>query len=1104
MKKSIFILMMALLALLLTMVSCTEATLEETNESDPSESSGFVGETEEDETNKETVESGADESEITTVHQHVFVEHEAKAPTCSEIGWDAYVTCADCDYSTYVEKPAVDHVEKAAVEENVVAADCENVGSYDAVVYCANCDCELNRIHMEIPANGHSETVDRAVAPTCTEKGLTAGAHCSVCDKILIEQTEIDALEHSFIDRKCQTCGVVVVSEGLEYTLNEDKNGYILTSVGECADKDVIIHSLYNELPVIGIGDSAFENCSWLVSVDIPDNVTSIGINAFYKCKNLKAVIFGENSKLTTISENAFLACGGIKEITLPDSVTSIGDQAFSGCSSLYRVVFGENSRLESIGACAFHMCLYLRHINIPDSVTSIGRYAFLDCGQLLFNENGSAYYLGNEKNPYIYLHHGVSKVTHCEIPDTTKFIESSAFAYNKDLVNVVFGENSQLVRIGDRAFECCVSLISINIPDSITKIEDTTFNECSGLEIVVFGENSSLTIISDRAFQNCTNLKTIVFGENSQLISIGANAFYGCKSLAKITIPDSVESIGNEAFCYCLSLAKVVFGKNSKLTSLGESAFYNCTILVDIILPEGITSINSNTFAYCSSLEEIIIRENVVSIAATAFRSCSSLTTVYYTGSVEAWNNLIETSNSSDLKYLNVNYNFVVIDPWDGSIATGFQSGSGTEADPYVISTGAQLAYLAHVLNTDKTNTLYNKHYVLSNDIDLGGLEWDPIGRYYADSFASGGTNQLTLMGSFNGNGYTISNFKITAFNNSARRYFGLFGYLQGPVKNLTVENARIFGERGVSRIQSAYGIIAGENRSVINGCTVYDSYIDVENKDSATIIYVGGIVGNNSAAIKNSSASVDIKAVNFDRLHIGGICGMNYNYVGNCQYQGEIEAVSKLETVYAGGIVGNNHGEVTLCSSDVNMIAEAKKSVFGGGIVGVSTEAKVTRSYAVVNVAGSGDSVNLGGIAGHNDSYSTLKECYAYGEISTENAVSTARLGGIVGYAYGTVSNNLSLAEVSMTVADGIFAYDNGVAGTGNATNCYRYEGAKVYHNGEEITLYDTSSCTADQVNSSAFYTGTLGWSASYWDLSELNYANGKLPTLINTVIP
>ncbi len=175
---------------------------------------------------------------------HNEISYEAKAPTCTAIGWDAYVKCSRCDYTTYNELAIIAH----SYEEAVTAPDCLNGGyttytcsgcgktytgnetaalghKENAVVTTPDClnggyttytctACGETRIGDETEALGHTEEVVEGKAATCTETGITDGKKCSVCGTTTVEQEEIAALGHDYIEsvEVAATCTV----EGLK------------------------------------------------------------------------------------------------------------------------------------------------------------------------------------------------------------------------------------------------------------------------------------------------------------------------------------------------------------------------------------------------------------------------------------------------------------------------------------------------------------------------------------------------------------------------------------------------------------------------------------------------------------------------------------------------------------------------------------------------------------------------------------------------------------------------------------------------------------------------------------------------------------------------
>ena len=173
---------------------------------------------------------------------------------------------------------------------------------------------------------------------------------------------------------------------------------------------------------LLGIRDSAFENCVGMTGISIADSVTSIGNSAFENCSSLENVTLPDS--VMAIGEGAFENCSSLKSIKIPDGVTSIEDEAFKGCSSLISVEIPDS--VTSIGDEAFKDCSSLASVEIPDSVASIGNEAFKGC----------------------------SSLTSVEIPDS-------------------------VVSIGNEAFRDCSNLANIKIPDGEIKIGVNAFLGC-------------------------------------------------------------------------------------------------------------------------------------------------------------------------------------------------------------------------------------------------------------------------------------------------------------------------------------------------------------------------------------------------------------------------------------------------------------------------------------------------------------------------------------------------------------------------------------------------------------------------------------------------
>ena len=323
---------------------------------------------------------------------------------------------------------------------------------------------------------------------------------------------------------------------------------------------------------VTRIGKSAFEGCSNLTSITIPNSVTSIGEWAFRDCSGLTTVtlnsnylvsasydydpryrfnyIFGDQVKnyiigdeVTRIGKSAFEGCSNLTSITIPNSVTSIGEGAFRGCSSLTSITIPNNVR--SIGDRAFAGCSGFTSVTIPNSVTEIGWSAFYGCSSLatfycdgnnLTDIGGGAF-----SGTAWYNNHPDGLVYFCQV----------AYNYKGEMpANTSITLNEGTIVIASSAFSGCTGLTSITIPNSVTSIGEEVFSGCTGLTSVTIGNN---------------------------VTSIGDYAFYGCSGLTSITIPNSVTSIGSGAFYDCSALTSVT-ALNPTPVAINQYVFTNRT----------------------------------------------------------------------------------------------------------------------------------------------------------------------------------------------------------------------------------------------------------------------------------------------------------------------------------------------------------------------------------------------------------------------------------------------------------------------------------------------------------------------------------------------
>ncbi len=220
--------------------------------------------------------------------------------------------------------------------------------------------------------------------------------------------------------------------------------------------------------------------------------------------------------------------------------------------------------------------------------------------------------------------------------------IDSSSYApwyeYRLDIQHVVIGE--EIAGITGRAFQACINLQTVTFAEGtvLDTIGSYAFNQCESLvEITI---PATVQTIGESAFLNCFSLENVHIEEGSVLYLIRYNAFANDSSLTEISIPAGVKTIEGSAFRNCSALSSVLFEENSNLEKLGSGVFSACTALTEITIPAGVKELRG-TFSKCSGLTEITFAENsVLNYIGGAFYMCEKLNSVTIPATVQTIQN--------------------------------------------------------------------------------------------------------------------------------------------------------------------------------------------------------------------------------------------------------------------------------------------------------------------------------------------------------------------------------------------------------------------------------------------------------------------------------
>lgn len=310
---------------------------------------------------------------------------------------------------------------------------------------------------------------------------------------------------------------------------------------------------------------------------------------------------------------------GNLKyEIVDGEAVITDCDASAAGTVEVPTVIDGYT--VTKIGDEAFEECFDVTDIILPDTVNYIGFKAFTR-----------------------------TSIREFVVPEGITVLRYRTFDTCKELEKVVLPES--LTEIEYNAFSACSKLVDVNIPSSVIKIGSSAFSYTAITSVTI---PEGVTVLKS-AFSNCYSLVKVNLPES--LTEIGGSCFSMCRSLTSVDLPENLQTIGGSAFSFCEALTQIDIP--SSVISIGGSAFFECKSLIgSVTVPDGITEIKTMSF-YNTKISDVYIPLSVTAIGDNAFGQCGELENIYYSGNVEAWNNISIGTGSAYIGYATVHYNY-------------------------------------------------------------------------------------------------------------------------------------------------------------------------------------------------------------------------------------------------------------------------------------------------------------------------------------------------------------------------------------------------------------------------------------------------------------
>jgi hypothetical protein len=423
-----------------------------------------------------------------------------------------------------------------------------------------------------------------------------------------------------------------------DYTVT---NGFATITSYQGSGNAVTIPDRLFGLPVSGIGDAVFSNCTSLTSIWFPEAINYLG-------------------------QNLFMGCGALTSVTIPTNVTSIGNGTFANCSNLTSVTI--HLGVTNLGDAAFANCTSLQNLLFPGDAPYLGGASVFAGDMALTNyflTGTSGWDATFGDRPAVALQ--VPDYLYTDLDDEIFITRYTGLDFWAQIPATIGGR--PVTGIGAGAFANCTSLSEIEYPAGIKTIGPDAFSGCTTLRRLIpdnaywndyeywndayWNRNywgllwipATTTSIGDGAFRDCVSFSSVRF--HTSVTNLGNEAFWGCTGLSSIEIPASVRSLGTDAFGACTRLGAItVADGNPNYSSVnGVLLSQDQTTLLQYpagqpnsyAIPASVRTLAVGAFDGCAQLANVLIGANLASIDERAFFQCSNLTNLLFQGDAPA-----------------------------------------------------------------------------------------------------------------------------------------------------------------------------------------------------------------------------------------------------------------------------------------------------------------------------------------------------------------------------------------------------------------------------------------------------------------------------------